>query len=81
MTQRTAATETVASSQASRVYLKRGVEAYKKKNYPQAVEFFDQATQENPQDAQAWYYLAQVYGQRTSWLSRAFFALHWKTMS
>ncbi len=71
MTQRTSATETVATSQASRVYLKRGVEAYKKKNYPQAVEFFERATQENSSDAQAWYYLARALNHRSAWLSRA----------
>ena len=71
ISQRTASGATGESSQASRVYLKRGVEAYKKKNYSQAVEFFERATQESTSDAQAWYYLARALNHRTSWLSRA----------
>lgn len=71
MAQRTTSAETAGSGQAARVYIKRGVEAYKKKNYPQAVEFFEHATQESPADAQAWYYLARALNHRTAWLSRA----------
>ncbi len=63
--------EGAVSGQAARVYIKRGVEAYKKKNYQQAVDFFDRATQESPDDAQAWYYLARALTHRTAWLSRA----------
>ena len=69
--QRPTGADATVSDQAARVYIKRGVEAYKKKNYPQAVEFFDQATQENSQDAQAWYYLARALNHRSAWLSRA----------
>lgn len=69
--QRSAGADAAVSDQAARVYIKRGVEAYKKKNYPQAVEFFDQATQESPRDAQAWYYLARALNHRSAWLSRA----------
>ncbi len=57
-------------SQAARVYLHRGIEAYKKKRYQEAATNLEQATQEEGSDPQAWYYLAQVYGQRTSWLSK-----------
>jgi curved DNA-binding protein CbpA len=57
-------------SQAARVYLRRGIEAYKKKRYQEAVTNLEQATHEDGRDPQAWYYLAQVYGQRTSWLSK-----------
>jgi DnaJ-class molecular chaperone len=59
------------STQAARVYLKRGVEAYKKGNYTQAVDSFERATQENSEDAQAWYYLARALNHRSAWLSRA----------
>jgi len=69
--QRTAGSDAAVSGQAARVYVKRGVEAYKKKNYQQAVEFFERATQESPEDAQAWYYLARALNHRSAWLSRA----------
>ena len=57
-------------SQAARVYLRRGIEAYKGKRFQEAATNLEQATQEDPSDPQAWYYLALVYGQRTSWLSK-----------
>ena len=63
------ATEVV-RSQAAQVYLQRGVEALKKQRYPEAVRNLEQATQEDNSDPQAWYYLAQVYGLRTSWLAK-----------
>jgi len=69
--QRPAGPDAAVSDQAARVYVKRGVEAYKKKNYQQAVEFFERATQESPRDAQAWYYLARALRHRSAWLSRA----------
>ena len=71
LVQRTAGPEPAGSGQAARVYLKRGVEAYKKKNYSQAVEFFEHATQDSPGDAQAWYYLARALNHRSAWLSKA----------
>jgi len=57
-------------SQAAQVYLRRGVEAFKKQRYPEAAKNLEQATQEDGSDPQAWYYLAQVYGMRTSWLAK-----------
>ena len=59
------------TTQAARVYLRRGIEAFKKKRYQEAATNLEQATQEDSKDPQAWYYLAQVYAQRTSLLSRA----------
>lgn len=61
--------------QAARVYLRRGVEAFKKKRYREAVDNLEQATRENPDDAQAWFYLARVSSRRTSWLSRGLAAV------
>ena len=58
------------ASEAAKVYLRRGIEAFKKKRYQEAVTNLEQATQEDKSDAQAWYYLAQVYSHRTSWISR-----------
>lgn len=69
--QRKAGSDAAVAGQAARVYVKRGVEAYKKKNYQQAVELFERATQESPEDAQAWYYLARTLNHRSAWLSRA----------
>lgn len=57
-------------AQAARVYVRRGVEAFKKKHYQDAVNNFEQATREDPNDPQAWHYLARVSSQRTSWLPR-----------
>lgn len=59
-----------AGNEAAKVYLRRGVEAFKKKRYQEAVTNLEQATQEDSKDPQAWYYLAQVYAQRTAWISR-----------
>ena len=64
LSQRTTRAATAVSGQAARVYIRRGVEAYKKKRYSQAVEFFEHATQDNPEDAQAWYYLARALNHR-----------------
>lgn len=57
-------------SQAGQVYKRRGVEAFKKKRYQEAATNLEQATHEDASDPESWYYMAQVYGQRTSWLSK-----------
>jgi curved DNA-binding protein CbpA len=59
----------------SRVYLQRGVKAYKDKNYLEAASNFDQATQIDPLNAQAWHHLAQACSQQKSWLPRAVAAI------
>ena len=59
------------TTHAARVYLRRGIEAFKKKRYQEAATNLEQATQEDGKDPQAWHFLAQVYAQRTSLLSRA----------
>jgi curved DNA-binding protein CbpA len=61
--------------QLSRVYLQRGVKAYKEKNYLEAASNFDQATQYDPRNAQAWHHLAQACSQQKNWLSRAVAAI------
>lgn len=58
------------TAQAARVYLQRGVEAYKKKRFQEAVNNLEKATEENPKETEAWYYLAMVCSRRTSLLSR-----------
>jgi curved DNA-binding protein CbpA len=59
------------AAQIAQAYIRRGVKAYKAKNYLEAAESFDRATQENSSDAQAWYYLALAASRRRAWLSRA----------
>jgi len=54
-----------------RVYLQRGVKAYKEKNYLEAASNFDLATQADPKNGQAWHHLAQACSQRREWMSRA----------
>lgn len=56
--------------ESARVYVRRGVEAFKKQNLQEAVSNFEQATSENPADAQAWYYLARAYQRRPASRSR-----------
>jgi tetratricopeptide (TPR) repeat protein len=54
-----------------KVYLQRGVKAYKEKNYLEAASNFDLATQTDPKNGQAWHHLAQACSQQRNWLSRA----------
>jgi DnaJ-class molecular chaperone len=57
--------------QLSRVYLQRGIKAYKDKNYFEAADSFDRATQADSANGQAWHHLALACSQQPSWLSRA----------
>lgn len=59
------------ASQAAKVYLKRGIKAYKERDSAAARENFDRATQEDPSNARAWHYLALACLQQRRWLSRA----------
>lgn len=54
-----------------KVYLQRGVKAYKEKNYLEAASNFDLATQADSRNAQAWHHLAQACSQQRNWLPRA----------
>jgi curved DNA-binding protein CbpA len=58
----------------ARVYLQRGVRAYKEKNLVEAADNFDRATSADPASAQAWYNLALTCSQNSqnpTWLARA----------
>lgn len=67
---------TVADSrQLFRVYLQRGVKAYKEKSFIEAAANFDQATLADPQSSQAWHHLAQACSQQRNWLPRAVAAI------
>jgi len=61
--------------QLSRAYLQRGVKAYREKNYLEAANNFDQATQHDPRNPQAWHHLAQACSQQKNWLPRAVTAI------
>ena len=54
-----------------KIYLQRGVKAYKEKNYLEAASNFDLATQADPKSGQAWHHLAQACSQQRNWLPRA----------
>jgi curved DNA-binding protein CbpA len=55
----------------ARVYLQRGVRAYREKNLVEAADNFDRATRADPASAQAWYNLALTCSQNSAWLARA----------
>lgn len=57
--------------QVARVYLSRGVKAYRDKNYLEAADNFDRATREDPDNAQGWHHLARACSHQRRWLSRA----------
>ncbi len=57
--------------QVARVYLQRGVRAYKERNLVEAADNFDRATRADPGSAQAWYNLALTCSQNPSWATRA----------
>ncbi len=57
--------------QAAKVYLQRGIRAYREKNYLRAAENFDRATREDPSNSRSWHYLALACKHQRRWLSRA----------
>ena len=59
------------SPEAARIYLQRGAAAYRDGSYSAAVENFEKATQEDPEGAQGWHYLAKAGRRIPSWKQRA----------
>jgi molecular chaperone DnaJ len=59
------------TSQVARVYLQRGIKAYREKNYLEAADNFDRATKADPTNAQAWHHLALACSHQRRWLSQA----------
>jgi curved DNA-binding protein CbpA len=57
--------------QVARVYLQRGVKAYREKNLVEAADNFDRATRADPTSAQGWYNLALTCSQNPTWQARA----------
>lgn len=57
--------------QVLRVYLQRGVKAYRAKQYREAAENFDRATKEAPDDARAWHHLARALAHQERYRTKA----------
>jgi len=51
-------------AQLAKLYLQRGIKAYREKNYHDAIDNFDRATQAEPNNAQAWHHLAMACSQQ-----------------
>ena len=58
-------------SKVARVYLNRGIRAYKEGNLPSAADSFSRATQTDPKNPQAWHHLALVCAREERWLPKA----------
>jgi curved DNA-binding protein CbpA len=58
------------SQQLLKVYLQRGVKAYKEGNFIEAVDNFSRATQADPSSAQAWHHLALACSRQQRWLAK-----------
>jgi curved DNA-binding protein CbpA len=56
--------------EAAKVYLRRGVKAYREGRHQEAVENFERATKEDASDARAWSYLAQACQHQKRWRAR-----------
>jgi curved DNA-binding protein CbpA len=61
--------------QLSRMYMQRGVKAYKDKSFLEAAENFDRATAAEPANGKAWHHLALACSQNANWYARALAAI------
>ena len=57
--------------EAGRVFLHRGVKAYKARNFIEAADNFSRATEADPANGLAWHHLARTCMQEDRWLNRA----------
>lgn len=55
----------------ARVFLQRGVKAYKARSFIEAADNFARATEADPNNAIAWHHLARTCAQQERWLPRA----------
>lgn len=55
----------------ARVYLNRGIRAYKEGNLPSAADNFTRAAQAEPGNFQAWHHLALTCSREDRWLQKA----------
>lgn len=67
--------ETADRSQLLKVYLSRGVKAYKAKNYLEAADNFRRATEVDSTKAMAWHHLARASSHEKRWQSQALKAI------
>ncbi len=58
-------------NEAAKVYLRRGIKAYRQRNYVEAADSFERATAADPRDARAWSYLAQTCEHQKRWWVKA----------
>ncbi|MGE5233233.1 MAG: J domain-containing protein [Acidobacteriota bacterium] len=63
------------AEQVGRLYLQRGIKAYREKNYLEAADNFDRATKADPENAQAWHHLALACSHQQRWLARGLEAI------
>lgn len=56
---------------ASKVYLQRGVKAYKGKNYREAADNFRRAAESDPENGMAWHHYARACSQDSRYLDQA----------
>ncbi|HEX5761413.1 MAG TPA: DnaJ domain-containing protein [Thermoanaerobaculia bacterium] len=61
--------------QLGRLFLQRGVKAYKEQNFLEAAESFDRATQAEPTNAKYWHHLALASSRSSRWYPRALAAI------
>ena len=61
--------------QVGRMFMQRGVKAYKERSFLEAAENFDRATQAEPTNAKAWHHLALACSQQSRWHARALAAI------
>lgn len=57
--------------QLARVYLNRGIRAYKSHNLAEAADNFERATRAEPRNYQAWHHLALTCSREPRWLAKA----------
>jgi curved DNA-binding protein CbpA len=55
----------------SRVFMQRGIKAYKAKNFIEAADNFSRATEADPNNGLAWHHLARTCVTEDRWLPRA----------
>jgi len=65
------ATPQGAPGELAKVYLSRGVKAYKARNFTEAADNFSRATEADGNNAIAWHHLARTCMQQERWMPRA----------
>ena len=58
-------------NEVAKVFMQRGIKAYKAKNFIEAADNFSRATEADPNNGLAWHHLARTCVQEDRWLPRA----------